>query len=38
MMNALTEADRAFLLLLITVCLSVWLVWVLWEMEQYRKR
>jgi hypothetical protein len=37
-MSALTDADRAFLLLLIKVCLSVCVVWALWEMEEYRER
>jgi hypothetical protein len=37
-MSALSDADRAFYLLLVTVCFSVSLVWVLWEMDQKRER
>jgi hypothetical protein len=37
-MSALTDADRAFYLLLITVCISICLVWALWEMDQKRER
>ena len=38
LMIALSDAGRAFLLLLITICLSAFLVWALWEMEQSRER
>jgi hypothetical protein len=37
-MSALSDADRAFYLLLITVCLSICLVWALWNMDQKRER
>jgi hypothetical protein len=37
-MSAFSDADRGFYLLLIAVCLSVCVVWALWEMDQSQAR
>jgi hypothetical protein len=33
-----TASDRAFLLMLISVCLGACFVWALWEIEETRRR
>ncbi len=35
---ALTDAERAFYLLLVAVCLGVCVVWALWELDQKQER
>jgi hypothetical protein len=37
-MNELANADKAFLLLLVTACLGARLIRAFWELEQSRKR
>jgi len=37
-MNALTDADQAFLVLLISACLAGCLIRAFWELEQSREK
>jgi hypothetical protein len=37
-MSAITDANNAFLFLLIAACLGACFVWAFWEMEQMRER
>jgi hypothetical protein len=37
-MGTIADADRAFLLMIVAVCLGACLVWAFWEIEQIRER
>jgi hypothetical protein len=37
-MSMLTDADQAFLFLLVSACLGACFVWAFWELEQARER